>query len=338
MKKYTIIASVLIFILGGGSFILFKNKSQSIKKQLEKIESQLESYYLEGNMKMLDGDDLKDYLVKVNFLKYEENDYFKVELRDKISNQEQIIIKNNEGVYVVTPALNRAFQFKSEWPHNSPKPYIYQSLLKMFNSEYTQEKSKDGYLIEALVTYTSNPNIVKQEVKFNKDLHPVYVNVLNAEDVELIQLEITNFEMNPKIEIIQFDVYNYVTSDSNTNQSGESEETATISELPLYPVEVMGSVLVNEDELIIDGMVNHILQFDGVKSFTIVAAEVSISESFIIEPMNGDLIDLIDSVAVYNNNELQVIGNGIISQIYSNDLTLTEMISIINSMQNMALK
>lgn len=35
-----------------------------------------------------------------------EDEYFKVSMIDKSLNQEQIILKNKEGVFVVTPSLN----------------------------------------------------------------------------------------------------------------------------------------------------------------------------------------------------------------------------------------
>ena len=39
---------------------------------------------------------------------------------DKGINQEQIIIRNADGVYVLTPALNQVYKFKGDWPLNIP--------------------------------------------------------------------------------------------------------------------------------------------------------------------------------------------------------------------------
>ena len=119
-----------------------------------------------------------------------ENDYFKVELYDKSLNQSQVIVKNDDGVYVLTPTLNQAFKFQSEWPLNSPKPYIYQSLLDFLeNNEY--EKMKDGYLVSGEISYENDDRVASQEVKFDKDLNPVFINVYDKDKTEIMKLEVT---------------------------------------------------------------------------------------------------------------------------------------------------
>ena len=82
-------------------------------------------------MEMVENDELKSYLVNVSYFKEKKDEYYKVELYDKSLNQSQIIVKNTEGVFVLTPTLNQVFKFQSDWPNNSPKPYIYQSLISL---------------------------------------------------------------------------------------------------------------------------------------------------------------------------------------------------------------
>ena len=38
--------------------------------------------------------------------------------------QSQIILRNEEGVFVLTPALNKSFRFQSDWPQNSSRLFI----------------------------------------------------------------------------------------------------------------------------------------------------------------------------------------------------------------------
>ena len=51
-------------------------------------------------MELNKGEDLKSYLLEVNYRKGIEDDCFKVSLYDKNLNQEQILLRNDEGVYV----------------------------------------------------------------------------------------------------------------------------------------------------------------------------------------------------------------------------------------------
>lgn len=39
---------------------------------------------------------------------------------DKDINQEQILLRNKDGVYVLTPVLNQVYTFKGDYPLNSP--------------------------------------------------------------------------------------------------------------------------------------------------------------------------------------------------------------------------
>ena len=80
-------------------------------------------------------------------------------------NQSQIIVKNPDGVFVLTPTLNQIFKFQSEWPNNSPKPYIYQSLIELLEKGEV-EKIKTGYQVKCEVTYPNDSRVVAQEIIF----------------------------------------------------------------------------------------------------------------------------------------------------------------------------
>ena len=67
----------------------------------------LTSYKLEGNMEISSGEEFKNYAITSSWMKEGEDEYFKVSMIDKSLNQEQIILKNKEGVFVVTPSLNQ---------------------------------------------------------------------------------------------------------------------------------------------------------------------------------------------------------------------------------------
>ena len=127
MKKiYIGIAAAVVIVIAALTF--FKMKDSSLDKVIEKVKA-YDKYALTCNMEMVENDELKSYLVNVSYLKEKKNEYYKVELYDKSLNQSQIIVKNPDGVFVLTPTLNQIFKFQSEWPNNSPKPYIYQSLM-----------------------------------------------------------------------------------------------------------------------------------------------------------------------------------------------------------------
>ena len=57
----------------------------------------MKSYYIEGKMEIINNEDIYKYDVKVSF---KEKDYYKVSLKNESNSHEQIILKNDDGVYV----------------------------------------------------------------------------------------------------------------------------------------------------------------------------------------------------------------------------------------------
>ena len=140
MKK-TIFFLILIVILltGCGKY----NENDLISDLDKKISKS--SYYLEGNLEIVNNDNVYNYEVKVS---YKKDNNYRVSLLNKSNNHEQIILKNSEGVFVVTPALNKSFKFQSDWPYNNSQVYLLQSVLNdIKNDDKRQFKSKNGNFI-----------------------------------------------------------------------------------------------------------------------------------------------------------------------------------------------
>lgn len=328
MKKVYIGIGVVVALIIG-ALLFFKFKSNSLEKTMEKVQA-YEKYTMTCNMEMVENDELKSYLVNVSYMKNDKKENYKVELYDKSLNQSQVILRNNDGVFVLTPTLNQVFKFQSDWPSNSPKPYIYKSLLEMLDKGEV-EKTKEGYLVKGDITYPNDSRVKSQEVLFDKSLAPVRVVVYDKDEAEIIKVEVSEFNSNPKL------------GDDNFNQEKVLKESASqysnvSSALPLYPVALMGSKLESEDVSKIEGTTNHILKFTGDKTFTVVESVMNTNDTVTVDAIDGEVVDLVDGVAFYNNNQLTMMQSGIMCKVYSNDLSKDEMVSIINSMQSSSLK
>ncbi len=328
MKKiYIGIGAIVVVIIA--TLIFFKFKDTSLDKTIEKVKA-YDKYTLTCNMEMVENDELKSYLVNVSYLNEDKNEYYKVELYDKALNQSQIIIKNSDGVFVLTPTLNQIFKFQSEWPNNSPKPYIYQSLIELLEKGEV-EKIKDGYQVKCEVQYPNDSRVVGQEMIFDKSLAPKQVTVLDSEDAEIITAEFTEFKTDVNLSKDNF-------NEKKVLQNSKSEYSSASSELPLYPIALMGSTLDSEEVSTIDGTTNHILKFTGDKNFTVIETPVAASDEIVVETIEGEAIDLVDGVAFYNEGELTMMKSGILCKVYSQDLNKDEMVNVISSMQTSSLK
>lgn len=323
-KKIIAIVAGGVVVLGA-VFCFLKFRTSSLDKMMKQAKD-YQNYEMVCNMEMLENDELKSYQVTSTYASIDDKDYYKVELYDKSLNQVQVIVRNDDGVFVLTPSLNQAFQFKSEWPNNSPKPYIYQSLLT-FLDENKSEKVKDGYIVNGNMSYENDERVKTQEIKFDKELKPVYVTVYDQDGTEIIKLTSSSFKANQDVKKEAF------TQETIMKESQTRYKTVSAS-LPLYPVALMGSTLSNEKVTKINQTTNHILKFTGEKSFTIIESAVSQSEALNVEVINSDLIDLIDGFAFEKDNQMTYVSSGIVCSLYSNDLTKAEMIAVLSSMQS----
>ncbi len=96
MKKILKILMLFsLFLLSGCG-----TKSDSnILKEMETKLNNANSYYLEGTMEIVNHEDTYQYNVKVS---YQKQDYYKIELVNQQNNHEQVILRNDDGVYVDT--------------------------------------------------------------------------------------------------------------------------------------------------------------------------------------------------------------------------------------------
>ena len=142
MKKRIVIAVfACIFLLTGCG----KMGENDVLKGLDNAVDKAKAYHLKGELEIISNEEKYIYDVDVS---YEKQDKFRVSLKNQTNNHEQIILKNDDGVYVLTPSLNKSFKFQSEWPYNNSQTYLLQNLVDDIKSdkERTFAKDKDGFI------------------------------------------------------------------------------------------------------------------------------------------------------------------------------------------------
>ena len=199
---------------------------------LEKLEKKLEnanSYYLEGTMQIMNNEDTYTYNIKVS---YQKEDYYRIELINTLNNHEQVILRNDDGVYVVTPSLNKSFKFQSDWPYNNSQVYLLNSILEDLTEDEDREfkTKKDGYYFSSEVNYPNNKSLVKQKVYLDKDINITKVEVVDKDDNIQIAMDFTKQEYNKKFDKNYFELsellkntQNETKSESNTNNNTTEE-------------------------------------------------------------------------------------------------------------------
>lgn len=328
-KKIMIIAAAAVVVI---AFLFLFLREKPFEDRLQQTLGSLNSYLLEGVMEVAEGEDTKSYDVSVKYLKQDDQDYFRVAMKDSGMNQEQEIIRNAEGVFVVTPTLNQIFKFQGNWPSNSLKPYLLQSMREIAADESAQiEQTEEGYQISAGVTYPNNRNFTQQEMVFSDDLKIKSVQIFDDDHMLQMKMLFSKVDYEPGLTAEDFQVPQQLEKET-------AAEPIADEDLPLMPMETFGAVLSNSSVVENDGKVQYVLEYTGEKNFTIVEEVAESEETTQTIIMSGSLVDGLNMVGRYDGNHMTSVINSVRYTIYSDDLSEEEMSAVLQSMQVVVMK
>lgn len=334
MKKYLILFLLVLcmFMVGCG-----KNNNKSIKDDLIKKISDLKGYQLTGKLEVVNNDDVFNYDVGVS---YKDKDYYRVSLKNIANNHEQIILRNDDGVYVVTPSLNKSFKFQSDWPYNNSQAYLLKNIISDIEKDKDIEEisNDNGYIITSKVNFPNNPKLVKQKVTVDKNLMINKVEILNSDGISLMTFTINNTNYKPIFDESFFQINSIINTSENSedNKTNESQTTATIDDV-IYPLYIpSGTVLTGEEKVSKTDGERVILTFGGEKPFTLVEETVSPLDEFTVVPTYGEPYLLIDTVGALSNNSINWVSNGMEYYIVSDVMNQNELIEVAKSVNTVS--
>ena len=322
MKKFCLILFVCFLMVGCGKYTV-KDAQGDLEKKINKTDS----YNLTGEMEIINNDDVYKYDVDVS---YSKTDKFRVSLKNKTNNHEQIILKNSDGVYVLTPTLNKSFKFQSDWPYNNSQVYLLQTLLSDIQNDENKEFKETGqnYIFTTSVNYPNNSDLVKQKIYFDKKLNPSKVEVMNEEDDVLIKMTFKKADFDAKFKD------DYFSLDNNMKTAKVEEDVNAVSKIEseIYPMYIPENTKLADKEVVnLDGGERIIMTFEGDNPFMLVQQTASVSDEAAIVSVLGDPIQMATSVAAVSDNMVSWIDNGIEYYVVADNMSESELLSVANS-------
>ena len=329
MKRKLLIISIFIccLIFTGCA----KSNQKDIVSKLEKNLSSSKGYSLTGILEIINNEDTYTYDVNVA---YKEGDNFRVSLKNQVNNHEQIILRNIDGVYVLTPSLNKSFKFQSEWPYNNSQSYLLQTIIRDIknDNDKTFEEKDGNYIFIVKANYSNNKNLVKQKITFDKDLKLVSVEIMNDKDQVLMKMDVNNVDMGATYND------NYFTLKENMESSVSEESLKNVSKIEeiIYPMYMpINTYLSGQDQVSKETGERVILTFGGEKPFMLVEETVSKEEEMTITPMSGEPDMLGGILGVVSDKSVTWINEGIEYYVVSDILSKDELMSIAKSVSVM---
>ena len=216
----------LVFLF---SFVLIGCGKDNSKDIINKLDSKIKnanSYYVDGVMEIINNEDTYTYDVKVS---YKKDNYYKVDLVNTLNNHEQVILKNDDGVYVVTPSLNKSFKFQSDWPYNNSQIYLLDSIIDdlINDNKIVSKKVDNGYVFSSSVNYPNNKLLYKQNVYIDNKNNITKVEVTDKKDNVQISMKFNKIKFNKDFDDNYFELSNLIKIDSNNNTTNNNSNTTT---------------------------------------------------------------------------------------------------------------
>ncbi|MGZ9583634.1 LolA family protein [Paenibacillus marinisediminis] len=205
----TIMMSFAIFMAGCG-----QKDAASVVKELDQKMNKLESYAGIGTMILYSGQQPLEYQVEVW---YQDPSYYRIELTNAKKDVKQIVLRNDEGVFVLTPSLKKSFRFQSDWPDNQGQVYLYQTLVHSILSDNNRQflKEGDSYIFEVAANYQTD-SLVKQKIWLNSsDYKPKHVQVTDAESRVVLEMKFSQFEFDKRFDKDAFDMQRNMSASAN---------------------------------------------------------------------------------------------------------------------------
>jgi outer membrane lipoprotein-sorting protein len=308
-----------------------KSKDDVVKELNGKLND-LSGYKVDAKMTLKMGTDSQVYNVEIW---HKDPTFYRVNLKNAEKDQSQMILRNNEGVFVLTPALKKSFKFQSNWPQNSSQAYLYESLIKdiVEDKEAKFSSTKEHYVFETKTRYQNNSMLPIQEIKLNKeDLSPAVVKVMDPDRNALVTVEFSKVKFNASFDDSDFDMKKNMTrADLNLPVMADSKDTAFTVK---YPTADLGATLVDEKEVKLENGKRVVLTYEGEKSFTLVQEKVTVKEASASPTyVDGDLVDLGITIGAVSDGSITWTMDGVDYMIASNDLTEKELVEIARTVQ-----
>ncbi len=203
--------------------------AESVVKELDKFVSSMESYQGSGTMTLHTGQQPLTYGVEVS---YQKPNHYRIKLTNEEKDITQIVLRNDEGVFVLTPKLNKVFRFQSDWPQSQGQVYLFQTLANSIIVDNSRQfaTNEDAYVFDVMANYNSGA-LARQKIWLDKDdLSPRQVEVSDTNANVMVDVKFDKFSFGPKFDKSVFETEANMKAEAAPSGAGGDAPTAATPE------------------------------------------------------------------------------------------------------------
>ncbi|MDN4606329.1 LolA family protein [Sporosarcina highlanderae] len=318
------LVAVMVLLAACGS-----PSKEDVMKKLSGKWNEAKGYELEATMEIKTGSEPRMYDVVVWHTK---PDFYKVNVTQAGSSESQMIVRNEEGVFVITPSLGKTYKFQSDWPTQNSMPYLIGTLsddIKADKNATMEEKDKT-YIFETASRNNHKKVLPLQQIHIDKKtLLPKFVSVMDDNKDEKIRVTFKKITLGVEHKASDYQVdMEEIKSEKKPQSTGDGK-----TGMKYYPnLDWNGTVLEEESVEVENGTRTFMTYGGGDKEFVVIQEPASAPNDLVAVSVEGDPVDLGFAVAALTENSIRWEQNGVAFFVASSTLTADELITVASSM------
>ncbi|MGV3487472.1 MAG: LolA family protein [Tuberibacillus sp.] len=310
---------------------------EDVIDDLSKKMDRLSGYTTKATMTFKHGDKQQKYQAEIW---YKKPNFYKVVLKDEHGQNPQMIIRNKDGVYLLTPALNKKYHFESDWPKNRSQYYLYESLVKDIVQDGTSKfETKEDAFIFTTKTHYPTKMLAYQKISLKKkNLAPLGVKVMDKDMNVIIDVVFKGFNFKPKFDSDAFDVDKNELSMKLDNNLPAMASLNQPFEILKPTIQLKNTKIAYTQDVNEDGQRKFVLKYTGDKAFTLIESKSDVAKETMTVTMDADPVDLGFTFGIMTDHSLSWSNNGMDFYLVSDKLTTDEMKDVAQSVVGMVNK
>ena len=335
-KKIMLLVVVAVMLVLGGCG---NPSKEDVMKKLSNKWNETKGYELNASMEIKTGSEPRVYDVEVWHTKPE---FYKVNVTQSGNEESQMIVRNEEGVFVITPSLGKTYKFQSDWPAQNSQGYLIGTLaedMKADKNAVMEEKEKE-YIFETATRNNHKSLLPTQKIHIDKKtLLPNKVTIHDETGEEKISIKFDKIALGVEHKVAEYKVEmdkpkaegEEPKEDEATEEDGEDQSKA--EQQTYYPAaNLEGTTLSDEQSMDIDNGRRIIMTFSGDKEYVVIQEPAEKPLNQLPVAIEGDPVDLGFAVAALTEQSIHWEANGMAFFVASDMLTQEELITVANSM------
>lgn len=313
-----------------------KATQEEVIEDVNKKWNEAKGYELNATMEVRTGMEPRMYDVNVWHTK---PDYYRVTVNAQGDDEKQMIVRNEEGVFVVTPTLRKTHKFQSDWPKQNSQAYLIGALAEDLLADNTAVMSEDddSYTFELATRNVERTALPVQQIAINKKtMLPTKVSVLDESLNEQIIITFKDIKLGVQHKAEEYAVEKFSDSEEKQATNADIENTEFRVHYPM--INWAHTKLIDEYEVQEDGTTRVILTFDGEKPFTFMQQPITYDDVTLPVFSPGDPADLGFTIGAMTENSIQWNQDGMSFFVASTNLTREELIEVAASVKEGSMK